>query len=1319
MKRFKVLFYLIFILIATTQAQTFKQIGVAEGLSHRQVYDITQDAKGYIWLLTHEGVDRFNGAEYKHYNFYQNSKKLNTSIYLKSLFYTPDNNLWQVGANGQVFKYNRESDQFDLIYNYPSEQGKVTILDFGYIDEDSHIWLGNKGNIQIYNYKRKKAVAITQHPLYTSTGIAELGNNSYAIGTYQGVYFAHIKNDSLQLASPSEHNLLSKLPLHIDYLYYHKSSKKLIISTLKDGLYSYNLSTKQLDKIGAIKHTNINKIVDFTAQQVLIATSGAGVYKLNLDELSLTPYIVTNFSTTNGMNSNNITDLFIDRDGQIWMANMPIGVTVCQTKQSSYKLFQHLTNNQQSLIHNDVKFLLEDSDQDLWFATSNGVSCYQKEKNRWKNFLYTSTTNENIGNSIFVTLCEVRPGVIWAGGNNSGIYEINKLNNQVRQLGKDNEIGQTTQSDQHIKAMITDANGDVWVGGQFNLRQINYKTGNTRFYNELSLITSIAEKDQGNIWVGTAKGLFLLNKESGKSRQIQLPETTAFVNTLYQGEDGNLYIGTNEGLFIFISSKNTFKHLNKDNSGLISDNIKAIVTDERNHVVYLAYEQALAKIDLKDYTVRNWTSDQFLPIQSFSQGAAIQLKSGDLLFGSVEGALLFAQDYHIPELFNSKLILEEIEVNQRKITPLINKDILAAPLDEVLEITLPYNQNNIALKVGSINFKYPSNILYSALMKGLYNEWSPASQKNRFSYTNLSPGEYLFKIRAISKEDGSTLEERDLRITVNDPIWWDIYAKIIYIILLSIALYKGIKLSSTRLEKRIINKNKQFYYNTAHDIKVPLQLIKEPIEEIKEKENLSRQGFENIQIIIRNLNVLLAQNNNVINFEKVEHNQVKLFLSEYNLEHYIQHIVSLSSAIAEMKKVTLSFINKLDNKALNILFDKHKVDTILSNAINECIDRCESAKEIKITLSTDANKWLVEISYIGTPITKEQLSHLKKEHGIDQSLYQQSSESKKELALSLACRLIQLHKGKINTSHTDKESNLTLEFPLYSESSIVVDSHVNLTHLQRDDSHPKLASTPDQKKHKASILLIENDALLIQKIRTAMQEEYEFTLVASGKEALQKAKELRPDIIISKFNLPDMKGTEFSWRIKNDIETSHIPILLLTDNNSDKHILKGLENGADEFILKPFNLNIFKTTVAHLLASNKRLKGQYAKLEIEEPIDCLNCSTNLDWTFIASVKEKVEENMSDSSFNIDKLCTLLGMSRTSFYNKLKDLTDQSPSDFIRFIKLKHAANLLISQEHSIAEIAEMTGFNDAKYFREVFKKHFNTTPSKYAKENKL
>lgn len=246
--------------------------------------------------------------------------------------------------------------------------------------------------------------------------------------------------------------------------------------------------------------------------------------------------------------------------------------------------------------------------------------------------------------------------------------------------------------------------------------------------------------------------------------------------------------------------------------------------------------------------------------------------------------------------------------------------------------------------------------------------------------------------------------------------------------------------------------------------------------------------------------------------------------------------------------------------------------------------------------------------------------------------------------------------------------------------------------------------------------MVESDPDIIEQMNNNFSDTYEIINTPKGQEAISIAKRLRPSIIISRMNLEDIKGTELSATLKSEFETSHIPIILMTDSNEEKHIIKGLQNGADEFILKPFNYRILKASIANLLSNRALLRDRYASLEIQESIDCEHCTTNLEWKFIATIKESVEKHMSEPDFTVDKLCAILNMSRTSFYNKLKDLTNKTPSDYIRIIKLNYAAKLLLEKEFTISEIADKTGFNDAKYFREVFKKHYNMTPSKYAKE---
>lgn len=1329
MKRLIPVLCLLFLSIIT-QAQSYTYLGVNEGLSHRHVYSIQKDSKGYMWFLTYEGADRFNGAEFKHYNFFLDGHKLNSSTHLKNLFYSPDNILWQIGSDGKVFQYNNYSDKFELFYTYPNESNETTILDFSDIDENNRIWMAYQGNLHIYNYQKRKEVSITQHPLYAATSIEQLQGDSYAIGTTHGVFLAEIRNDSLQLTTNSL--LIEKLPMRIEQLYYHKESNSLIIATLRQGLFIYDIEKGTLSSQLDLQTTSVNKMTHYNEDEILVATNGAGVFLLNVTKQTLQPYIIADYDSPNGMNGNNIKDIFLDESDRIWMANYPEGITIRNNQNMNYEWIRHIPKHSQSLIHDEVNCILEDKDGDLWFATTNGISLYHTKTDRWESYLSSYNQELTINNHMFISLCEVSPGIIWVGGYNSGVYEINKHTHKSKLL-LSNQLQQINQPDKCIRAIVKDKDNSIWVGAYYNLKQINIGNERIRYFNDLNSITTLVEKDASSIWVASAKGLYILEKKSGNSRKIDLPIISPFVHTLHQDKTGNLYIGTNEGLLIFDPKSGTFKHFHKENSFLISNIVRSIVTDKDDNFAYLATDKGLSKLNLEDLSFQNWTKDQGLLTTFFSGNAGIQLKNGDYLFGSANGVVRFGQNSKVQSGYNSKMILEELIVNQQVIHPTDNNTVLNAPLNEVDHITLKFKENNVSIKVGSINYDYPSNILYTWKMDGLYDKWSLPTEETKFNFTNLNPGTYKFTVRAIPRDNSKeVLEERVIHIEVLNPYWWNVLAKTMYLLIIVGLLVLITRYFIQRSEKKLVDHTKQFYYNTAHDIKVPLRLIKEPLQEIHEKEQLSPNGLNNLRVVLRNLNTLLAQNDNVINYERMEKNKNKLYLSEHNLSHLVDRIIKQTLPIAELKQVSIKLENTLEEDLL-VWIDKDKIKAIFNNLLNNAIEKTPDFKSVKLQMGMDTDSWFFEVNHEGDLIPEEQLNSLKDGKCLDDAIYG-NTEAQKELGLRLVCQLVKVHNGTVSLD-SNKESGTTfrVNLPFYHKSMAYEapkEEHKTILKLP-----PVIHRLPILKKgtpinhkilnnhdfvndgRKPTVLLAEDDATLQAEIINNLSDDYIIETAKLGHDAIHMAKELRPDIIISRMYFQDMKGTELSLTLKGDIETSHIPIILLTDKNDEKHILKGLQNGADEYILKPFNYRILKASMANLLANRALLRDKYASLEIQEPIDCIHCSTNLDWKFIATVKEKVEEHMSEADFTVDKLCAILNMSRTSFYNKLKDLTNKTPSDYIRLIKLNHAALLLKSQEFTIAEIAEKTGFNDAKYFREVFKKHYNMTPSKYAKEN--
>ena len=472
---------------------------------------------------------------------------------------------------------------------------------------------------------------------------------------------------------------------------------------------------------------------------------------------------------------------------------------------------------------------------------------------------------------------------------------------------------------------------------------------------------------------------------------------------------------------------------------------------------------------------------------------------------------------------------------------------------------------------------------------------------------------------------------------------------------------------------------------------------------------------------LRNVNALLRLTTNLINFERADVYSSELYISEYELNTYLTETFNAFRPYATVKHINFTYESNF--RYLNVWIDKEKMDSILKNIISNALKYTPENGSVHIYASETNDTWSVEVNDTGIGIPANEQKKLFKIHFRGSNAIN-SKVTGSGIGLMLVWKLVHLHKGKINLNSVEHQgSSIKVTFPKDNK-------HFHKAHLATRARELSTEQVPPvspadiyekaKKQHDQNLqrlLIVEDNDELRNYLTHTLSDNYTIQTCSNGKEALTIVKEYMPELIISDIMMPEMRGDELCAAIKNDIETSHIPIILLTALNDEKNILEGLKIGADEYIVKPFNIGILKATIANLLTNRALLKSKYANLEVSEEEEASpNCATDLDWKFIATGKKSVEENIDNPAFNVDVLCNLLNMSRTSFYNKLKALTDQAPGDYIRLIRLKRAATLLKTGQHSITEISEMTGFSDVKYFREVFKKHFNVSPSKYSKE---
>jgi len=1269
-----------------------------------------------MWFLTQEGVDRYDGKQIKHYNFSDDSMKLDSRIALNWLYMDSGNILWVIGQKGRIFRYDSQHDKFELAYVHPEliRNKSQAFLNYGYLDKSDRIWLCYKDSITWYDIRTGTTLHMPTPVNGEIAAIEQTDDNHFFIGTGSGLFHTGIEKGKLNIMP---NKVVEGIGTSVHALYYHAVSKQLFVGNYKEGILIYDVGkTGKIIPCQSPNNVEINRIVALDAHELLVATGGKGVYKLDMNTYMSEPYITADYNSYNGMNGNNINDIYVDEEERIWLANYPTGITIRNNRYGSYDLIRHSLGNSLSLVNDQVHDVLEDSDGDLWFATSNGISLYQTDTKEWRSFLSSFDPVPDNENHIFLALCEAAPGVIWAGGFMPGICKIEKRKGfKISHISPAAIAG--VRPDQYIFDIKKDSAGDVWSGGYHHLKRINLETKSVRLYPGVNSITTIQEKDTRQMWIGTRMGLYQLDKESGVYQYVDLPIESPYICALYQRNDGILYIGTRgAGLLVYDINKKKFIHQYRtDNCALISDNIYTILP-RQDESLLMGTENGITIYSPREHSFRNWTREQGLMSVNFNTGSATTYSKNTLVFGGNDGAVRFPIDIQIPEPHYSRLLLRDFMIAYHPVYPGDDGSPLEKDIDETDRLELAYS---FSLDVASINYDYPSNILYSWKIDGFHKEWSRPSLDNRIVVRNLPPGSYTLQIRAISNEEKyKTYETRSIQIVITPPAWASVWAMVGYAILLVLVMVIIFRIIILHRQKKVSDEKTRFFINTAHDIRTPLTLIKAPLEEVIENRMVEDQALRHINMALKNVNALLQLATNLINFERVDVYSSNLYVAEYELNSYMDNVCATFRKYAEMKHIRFVYESNFDY--LNVWFDSDKMGSILKNILSNALKYTPESGSVRIYACEEGNSWSIEVkdTGIGIPSCEQKKLFRNCFRGSNVINLKVTGSG---IGLMLVYKLVKLHKGRIHiqstehegtcvqvtfpkgNSHLHKAKFISPKTPNECSETIVSGGTSGLLSMEISQVNGSLQR----------ILIVEDNDDLRNYLIDMFKTGYNVQSCPNGKEALVIIREFDPDLVISDIMMPEMGGDELCSVIKGDLEISHIPVILLTALGDEKNMLEGLEIGADAYITKPFSVGILKATVKNILANRALLRQVYNSIEDREQTLPVNCTNTLDWKFIASVKECIENNMGNSDFNVDMLSSQHHMSRTSFFNKLKALTGYAPADYIRMIRLQHAAQLLKQGEHTVTEIADMVGFSDAKYFREVFKKYYNVSPSKF------
>ena len=1318
MKKTLLTIIILFLGTFSVSAQLYRYLDTQQGLSSRRVIAVEKDQKGYMWFLTQEGVDRYNGKQFTNYILSDGNRPVLHFPNLSQLHIDNQDDIWVTGKNGFIFKYNQMLDKYDLVMNFADSLKTKRRLPLTHtsIDRQNNLWLCTRNAQYIYRTDTKHVIKLETPIKEEVFYIEQAKGNRYFFGTRENVYVASLKGNRLVLEP--EHTISN---IHrVQHIHYHVPTDRLLIGTMADGFFVYDPQTKMTHNIGNLKDVTMNDAVTAqpSSEEVLIATDGNGVYKLNMNTLQLHSFLSTT-QESDKMNGDIIKDIYLDEEGRVWMTVFPFSVTIYSDKYPKYEWLHQTNNDSQSLANSRVTQVIEDSDGDIWVTTNNGIGCYHTRTKQWTTLLSSHDQNRQDQNYVYISLCESTPGTILVGGYMSGMYRINKKDMRPQYFSPQQEGYTDIRPDKYIRSIYRDEQGTVWAGGYYNFKSMNFATGQIDHYQTEYPISVITSKSDKELWVGTVNGIYKFNKQKKEFEQEPLLTDMGAVNTIYQADNQLTYIGTHgSGLCVYNNRTGELKTYDTNNSALLSNNIFCILPSTSEGELIISTENALVCFNTQEERFQNWTKEQGMLSENFSTSAGVKTHKGKILFGCEDGLIYIEDSIKLPREFKSKMVFSNLNIHYQQMLPGMEGSPLTVPIDQTEKITLAHDQDIFSIEVSSINYDRPSRILYSWKLEGFYNEWTKPSQRNLIRYMNLAPGDYTLKVRAILLDDGRTLEERSLRIHVDPPFSQTMGAYTIYILIGVLTIFIIMRYLWMRKESMLSHEKIQFFTNTAHDIRTPLTLIKGPLSEISRTEQLTEKGKENLQYAIRSTDSLAELANKLIDFQKEERYTSIINVSLCDLNQYIANFTEMFRPYSRKKGILLTFEGT--DSPLEGWIDVNKMDSILHNLLSNAMKYTPEGGQVKVILQGNNTHWSVEISDTGIGISASDQKKMFKQLFRGQNAINQRITGS-GIGMLQTYRLVKRHLGNITViSEENKGTTFHLRFPTDHKKYIHHKDTVS------NESVPYFIPEPtDNSSYKPSpqtapsLLIVEDNPDLRNFLRQSLAESYRITEAQNGQEALETIAQEQPDLIISDIMMPVMRGDDLCQTLKDNMETSHIPIILLTALGDRESILHGLNVKADSYVVKPFDIDILKANIASVLTNKEILRKRFSQLDYQTenlPKEVQETpGLSLDQEFLEKITKLVIKNLG-KDFNVDDLCLEMGMSRSSLYNKVKALTDHSPSDFIRQTRLKEGASLLRSKKYTVAEVSDMLGFSDPKYFTDIFKKHYGMTPSAYMKQ---
>jgi len=1264
----------------------FYSINSMYGISMREVNSVCKDKKGFIWTSSKTGVLRLSG---ENYHLYQLPFE-NTDIFTVRLVYT-SSGLIAYTNNGQIFRYNTINDQFDLLTSMTKIlNNKYIVVHNILIDDSGCYWIAS--SLGLYRYQRGLFTLIQDKK--ETYYVAWCDINRLFVSKPEGIWLL----DKQKMKGKWLYKNEIKFNFHVSKFYYDNKAKRLWIGTLSSGLFYYDLNRHSMSRVqlNGFPNQPVLAIEASSDSTILVGIDGQGIWELNRSGKKVLNKYKEDVNDPSSLRGNGVYDIFNDQKKRIWICTYSGGVSFFDQTTPMIDQFTHTINNPNSLANNNINKIVEDRRGNIWMATDNGISCKESGTGKWKTFYQNQLDQAQV----FISLCEDDKGRIWAGTYSSGVYVLDELTG--RELA---HYSKETQGflleNNFVLDIFKDSQGDLWIGGVGG-NLICYLTKENKFRNySPQVVNAFTELLPNQLLLASTYGLCLLDKRTGIIKLLQGGYLVQDVLVL----KNDIWICTSgEGLVKYNLKTNKTQKFTTA-TGLPSNYVNSIIYADG--YLWLGTESGLCRFEPKSNSVLTFNTIYPLSRVSFNRGSHCRLRDGQIIMGSSNGGVRFSPRTLTGSQSKGVIFFQDLTLAGRSI-----RSSLSTSLDSLQKLSLNYSENTLHLELLSIGNVQGAK--FSWIFEGIDNSWSKPSENRFVQYSNMPIGNYKLRIRLYDSSLSHVIAERELVVSIIPPFWRSWWFDLLFFVFIVGLLYLTFKYYIERLNQQHAEDKVRVFTNTAHDIRTSLTLIRAPIEELKKELNLSDIGSYYLSLATEQARRLSTAVTQLMDFQKVDLKKEQLALVMIDIVELIEHRRLMFESFAKKQHVTLLFAS--DQECYQTAVDELMIGKVIDNLISNAIKYSHPESLVQINLKCKPDNWTLEVKDTGIGISKKAQNQLfsefyRGENAINSKIVGSG------IGLLLVKNYVELHDGDISyVSQENAGSTFKIVVP-YKEviaEKIAVPAVLNesLPSVLKEVDLQVLLQQEKLPKQDMRILVVEDNDDLRNFMQYPLQANFDVMLAEDGVEAWDIIQKQMPDLVISDVMMPKMDGFELCKLIKSTYETSHIPVILLTALSGKAEQLHGLGLGADDYLTKPFDMTLLVQRIKSIIWNRKAVKEKALKLIKGHGDKNEHILTNEhNDKFVKKILEVVRDNMANTEFGKDEFASAMNVSTSLLYKKVKSLTDQSPTDFIKMVRLDYALELLQNHMYSVTEVSEHCGFSSIGYFSTVFKKHFGKSPN--------